>query len=78
MVQDLMCRGGFKIDRLKSSHPFLSGKIDAIVRDLSEKFPDALEIADNDLTIRPDAESLTRVIASAATSEQKSTGSLAI
>lgn len=78
LVQDLMCRGGFSISRLKSAHPFMTAKIDGIVRDLSEKFPDALEITEGFLRIRSDAESLTRVIASAATSEQKPTGSLAI
>lgn len=78
MVQELMCRGSFNIDRLKASHPFLTVEIDRIVRELSTKYPDALEINGGELSIRSDAESLTRVIASAATSEQKSTGSLAI
>ena len=78
LVQDLMCRGRFDFTGLKVKHPDLSAQVDAIVRRLAGRFAEALQIDDNEVIIRPEAASLTRVIASVAASEEMSKGSLAI
>jgi len=78
LVQDLMCRGGFDYTGLKVKHPEHAVQIDAIVRRLSFRFAEALDISENEVTIKPEAASLTRVIASVAAEEETSKGSLAI
>lgn len=78
LVQDLMCKGSFDIERLKTAHPLMAVQVDNILSRLVLSFPDALELESGRLSIREDAASLTRVIASVAASEQQQTGSLAI
>ncbi|MEM9426796.1 MAG: oxygen-independent coproporphyrinogen III oxidase [Pseudomonadota bacterium] len=78
LVQDLMCDGAFDVARLKAAHPLMIAQIDNILSRLVLSYPDALDLKDGRLSIREDAASLTRVIASTATSEEKPTGSLAI
>ncbi|MEM7753285.1 MAG: oxygen-independent coproporphyrinogen III oxidase [Pseudomonadota bacterium] len=78
LVQDLMCKGSFDIERLKSAHPLMLAQIDNILSRLVLTYPDALDLKDGKVSIREDAASLTRVIASTATSEESPTGSLAI
>ncbi len=78
LVQDLMCRGCFDFTGLKVKHPDHAGQIDAIVRRLAGRFAEALEITENEVIIKPEVASLTRVIASVASSEEMSKGSLAI
>lgn len=78
LVQDLMCRGLFDIETLKARHPTEAVEVDTIVKRLAGRFAKALEITDSTVTIKPEAASLTRVIASVAASEEQSKGSLAI
>ncbi len=78
LVQDIMCRGGFDGDKLKTRHPLFARQIEAIETSLKEQFPDALDVTGETIAIRPEAASLARIIASAAVSEKSSQGSLAI
>ncbi|MEM6386896.1 MAG: oxygen-independent coproporphyrinogen III oxidase [Pseudomonadota bacterium] len=78
LVQGLMCRSTLNVAELKSRHPDYAARIDGIVTRLANTYGDALEATPKELRIRPDAASLTRVIASAAASEETTSGSLAI
>lgn len=78
LVQGLMCFGRVDLAELKQRHPTQVARIENAVLGLGFRFPDAVEMAAGALTICPEAMSLTRVLASAAVSEQDGVGSLAI
>ena len=78
LVQGLMCYGQVDTTTLAERHPEYADAGRKIVASLAEAFPDAVEISGTGLSIRDDARSLTRVIASAATEDGVGTGSLAI
>lgn len=78
LVQSLMCYGALDITRLKSRYSDMESEIDTVIRRIGARFPKALEIDVDHVLIRPEAASLARIIASAASSEPTETGSLAI
>lgn len=78
LVQDLMCRGQFDTAALRTRHAGFSAQIDAIALRLAFSFTGAVEVSGNVVAIKPEAASLTRVIASVAVSEETTKSSLAI
>ncbi len=78
LVQGLMCFGRVDLNALKDRHPSEALRLDNAVLGLGLRYPDAVELSPGHLEIRPEAMSLTRVLASAAASEQDGVGSLAI
>ena len=77
-VQALMCFGRVDVETLKQRHPAQTARIDNAVLGLGFRYPEAVDVSSSALAIRPEAISLTRVLASAAVSEQEGVGSLAI
>ncbi len=78
LVQGLMCFGRVDVADMKRRHPAQTARIENAVLGLGFRYPDAVDISSGSLAIRPEAISLTRVLASAAVSEQEGVGSLAI
>lgn len=79
MVQDLMCCNSFDLKSTCQRFPSDRKVAEKLAQQLEAQFPDALSCSNGEVTIRPEAKSLTRIIAAALSEgEGMQTGSLAI